>query len=242
MYNSAVQRIFRPHFRFTHLAFLALALPGKLGAISDEEFFQAAMIDDRVQGQLTASGTRYDRESLVITHPYLPFGTQVQVTNLDTEKSAVAEVVDRPYPVFHSVGLSAALAQILGIPPLTPVEVSITPRIDPNLAQPYPNPGRVIPVAHRPASQGWPAPPSMTAAPSTTSFRLQFGSFADPENAQVLKRNLAGLGIPSVVATAPGGKHYRVLSLSTYADSAQAQAVAALMVQRGLIREAIAVR
>lgn len=237
-----MQRNSQPHFPFAYAALLALAIPGSLGAISEEEFFQAAMIDDRVQGQITASGVRYDRDRLVVTHPYLPFGSRVQVTNLENELSAIAEVVDRPYPVFHSVGLSASVAQHLGIPPLTRAEVSITTRFDTSIAEAQPSPGRTIPVAYRPSSSIHEPVTPAVAMSSSSSYRLQFGAFADPSNAQMLERSLNGLGIPAAVSTSPGGKHFRVVSLSTYANSAQAQAVAGLLIQRGLIREAIAVR
>lgn len=244
-----MQKSFAPRFSFFYPALLLLTLPGRSAAISDEEFFQAAMIDDQVQGKVTASGLRYDRDGLVITHPYLPFGTRVQITNLENEQFTVAEVIDRPRPVFHSVGLSAAVAQLLGVPPLTPVEVSVTTRIETPVAQARPNPdssrptpGRTIPVAYRPASSFKASPSPAAPAPSAAMFRLQFGSFADPANANLMQRTLTGLGIPAVVSNSPGGRHFRVLSLSTYENSAQAQSVANLMVQRGLIREAIAVR
>lgn len=244
-----MQKSFFPRFSFFYPALLLLSLPGRTEAISEEEFFQAAMIDDRVQGQITASGIRYERDSLVATHPYLPFGTRIQITNLENEKVAVAEIIDRPRPVFHSVGLSAAVAQVLGIPPLTPVEVSVTTRLETPVAQmrpktdsAHPTPGRTIPVAYRPAASFQASQqPAATPAPSAASFRLQFGSFADPDNANLMQRSLTGLGIPAVVSTSPGGAHYRVLSRSTYENSAQAQSVANLMIQRGLIREAIAV-
>jgi rare lipoprotein A len=235
-----VQRSFRFYLPYIHIVFLALYLPGKLRAISEEEFFQAAMIDDHVQGQLTASGVRYDREHLVVTHPYLPFGTRIQITNLENEQTAEAEVVDRPHPVFHTIGLSAAVAQRLCIPPLTPVEVSVT-RIETPLAHTPPSAGHTIAVSYRPSSS-FPAASTALNTPRSSNFRLQFGSFADPSNANLMQQSLNALGIPSAVSIAPGGKHFRVLSQSTYEDSAQAQSVASLMVQRGLIREAVAVK
>jgi hypothetical protein len=237
-----VQRSSRPRFSFLHFTLFALLVPARLLAISEEEFFQASMIDDRVQGQITASGVRYERDNLVITHPYLPLGPRIQVTNLDNEQSVVAEVIDRPRPVFHSIGLSAAVAQQLGVPPLTTVQVSITAQFDPLLAQTPPSAEKVIPVAYRPSSSLRPVASQQVEAPSAFTFRLQFGFFAEPANATLMQHSLNGLGIPAVVATAPSGKHFRVLSLSTYESSAQALSVADLMMQRGLIREAIAVR
>lgn len=240
MYNFIVQRNYHLCLPYLHAAVLALCLPGRLGAISEEEFFQAATIDDRVQGRITASGVRYERESLVVTHPYLPFGTRIQITNLENEQTAVAEVIDRPHPVFHTIGLSAAVAQRLCIPPLTAVEVSVT-RMDAPIAATPPTAAHTIPVAFRPSlSSRTPVAPA--AAPSVSTFRLQFGSFADPANASLMQHSLNSLGIPCAVSTAPGGKHFRVLSQSTYENSSQAQSVADMMIQRGLIREAIAVR
>lgn len=50
------------------------------------------------QGKRTASGERFDKQRMVAAHRTLPFGSLVQVTNLDNGREVVVRVVDRgPY-------------------------------------------------------------------------------------------------------------------------------------------------
>lgn len=46
-------------------------------------------------GYKTASGARFNPESLTAAHKSLPFGTLVKVTNLDNNKSVVVSINDR---------------------------------------------------------------------------------------------------------------------------------------------------
>jgi rare lipoprotein A len=46
-------------------------------------------------GRRTASGEIYDENKLTAAHPTLPFGTLVQVTNLENDKSVVFRINDR---------------------------------------------------------------------------------------------------------------------------------------------------
>lgn len=47
------------------------------------------------QGNETASGTTFDKETYVAAHPKYPFGTIVRVTNLENNKSVNVKIVDR---------------------------------------------------------------------------------------------------------------------------------------------------
>ena len=46
-------------------------------------------------GRTAANGERFSNKELVAAHPTFPFGTKVQVTNLENNKSAQVEIIDR---------------------------------------------------------------------------------------------------------------------------------------------------
>jgi rare lipoprotein A len=46
-------------------------------------------------GQTTASGARFDMQSLVAAHPTYPFGTMVRVTNLTNGRTVRVRIIDR---------------------------------------------------------------------------------------------------------------------------------------------------
>ena len=48
-------------------------------------------------GRKTASGERFNMFSMTACHPTLPFGTLVQVVNLDNNRSVVVRITDRGY-------------------------------------------------------------------------------------------------------------------------------------------------
>ena len=47
------------------------------------------------EGKITASGARFDANSMVAAHPNYPFGTVVRVTNLRNDRSVKVRIVDR---------------------------------------------------------------------------------------------------------------------------------------------------
>ncbi len=68
------------------------------------------------QGQLTASGARYDRRAMTCAHRWLPFGSVVRVTDLETQRSVEVVVTDRgPHVRGRIVDLSLAAAEALGM-------------------------------------------------------------------------------------------------------------------------------
>jgi rare lipoprotein A len=66
-------------------------------------------------GNPTASGEAFNPEDLTAAHPSLPFGTQVQVTNLDNGRSIVVRINDRLGNGHRIIDLSTAAARILGL-------------------------------------------------------------------------------------------------------------------------------
>jgi rare lipoprotein A len=61
------------------------------------------------EGQLTASGERFDPDELTAAHKSLPFGTRVRVTNPETGESVVVRINDRgPFVGGRCLDLSRA--------------------------------------------------------------------------------------------------------------------------------------
>ena len=64
----------------------------------------------------TASGQRFNPEAMTMAHKSLPLGTQVRVTNLGNQRSAVVRVNDRGPTTPDRVGdLSLAAARKIGM-------------------------------------------------------------------------------------------------------------------------------
>lgn len=67
-------------------------------------------------GNQSASGEIYNQNAMTAAHRSLPFGTRVQVTNLDNGRTAVVRINDRgPYAYGRVIDLSAAAARVLGV-------------------------------------------------------------------------------------------------------------------------------
>ncbi len=67
-------------------------------------------------GNQTASGEVYDMEAMTAAHRQLPFGTRVQVDNLDNGRSAVVRINDRgPFAHGRIIDLSKAAAREVGM-------------------------------------------------------------------------------------------------------------------------------
>ncbi|SDN35391.1 rare lipoprotein A [Pseudomonas arsenicoxydans] len=68
------------------------------------------------QGKRTASGERFNKNSLTAAHRQLPFGTRVKVTNLNNDKSCVVRINDRgPHARGRLIDVSHEAAERLGM-------------------------------------------------------------------------------------------------------------------------------
>jgi rare lipoprotein A len=68
------------------------------------------------QGKRTASGERFNKNSLTAAHRQLPFGTRVKVTNLNNDKSCVVRINDRgPHTRGRLIDVSHEAAEQLGM-------------------------------------------------------------------------------------------------------------------------------
>jgi rare lipoprotein A len=64
----------------------------------------------------TASGEHFDRGGLTAAHRSLPFGTRVQVTNVQTGRAVVVRINDRgPFVRGRSLDLARGAAQAIGL-------------------------------------------------------------------------------------------------------------------------------
>jgi rare lipoprotein A len=67
-------------------------------------------------GNYTASGEIFNQYDMTAAHPSLPFGTLVQVTNLDNGASVTVRINDRgPFAGGRIIDLSAGAAEALGM-------------------------------------------------------------------------------------------------------------------------------
>ncbi|MBJ6118074.1 septal ring lytic transglycosylase RlpA family protein [Pontibacter sp. BT310] len=72
---------------------------------------KASYYADRMQGQRTASGERYDKTQLTAAHSSLPFNTLVEVTNQANGKSVIVKINDRMPKGSRIIDLSRAAAR-----------------------------------------------------------------------------------------------------------------------------------
>ena len=82
---------------------------------SRSEIGSASYYAHRFHGRRTASGERYDEGALTAAHRTLPFGTRVQVTNLENDRSVVVRINDRgPHRRGRVLDVSRRVARELG--------------------------------------------------------------------------------------------------------------------------------
>jgi rare lipoprotein A len=79
------------------------------------------------QGKRTAFGTRFDQRKLTAAHPWLPFGTKVRVTEVNTGKSVIVTITDRLYSNRRVIDLSTAAAHMLGMMRVGLTKVTLEP-------------------------------------------------------------------------------------------------------------------
>jgi rare lipoprotein A (peptidoglycan hydrolase) len=69
----------------------------------------------RWQGNVTASGDRYNESVLTAAHATLPLGSRVRVTLANSDRSVVVIINDRPGTRTRIIDLSRGAAEALGI-------------------------------------------------------------------------------------------------------------------------------
>lgn len=80
-----------------------------------EEAGEASWYGGKYHGERTASGERFDMNSMTAAHRTLPFGTKIRVTNRENGQTALLRVNDRgPFVEGRIVDVSRAAAEDLG--------------------------------------------------------------------------------------------------------------------------------
>ncbi len=160
-------------------------------------------------GRPTASGERYDMKALTAAHRTLPFGTRVEVRNLDNGKSVVVRINDRgPFEKNRVIDLSQAAARAIGMigPGTAQVELVAVGRSD------LPPAAFAVQVgafqdeerAQRLAADLCSRYPQVEVRSDRVWHRVQVGSFPDRAHAERFAEQLAAAGYTAVVVPLSG--------------------------------------
>lgn len=181
-----------------------------------DEVGLASWYGEAFNGRPTATGEIFDMHALTAAHKTLPLPALVEVTSLDTGRSAILRLNDRgPFVDGRIIDLSRGAAQELGIlnQGLGRVRVRYVgpaPRLE----------GR--PVRYASATPGASAPPTQPPPPPIHApplepppiptplaggHRVQAGSFASRANAEAAARALGDRARVETVQTAAGTFH-----------------------------------
>jgi rare lipoprotein A len=159
-------------------------------------------------GRRTANGERYDMNDLTAAHPSLPFGTRVAVRNPRTGQSVTVRINDRgPFSKNRVIDLSYAAAREAGVwgPGTAFVELYLAPggeRVVPSRftvqVAAFSEHERAV-ALHQELARVY---PETTVHSDGTWNRVQVGVFTDRDQAESVRRELAVLGLQSVVVAA----------------------------------------
>jgi len=164
---------------------LCLVITSTLFA-SEAEVFKlealASFYAEDFHGRPTASGELFDMNALTAAHKTLPFGTKLEITNLENGKQVVVRVNDRgPFVPNREIDLSRGAAEKLDMITAGVARVSIR-----KVSGPEGTEGTVLVKKAGPASivtttnseSG-----SKTTTPGVTTWRIQLASFSHKANA-----------------------------------------------------------
>lgn len=149
----------------------ACAVNPRLHPIDPVQTGLASWYGPGFHGQDTSSRETFNMYELTAAHRTLPFGTWVEVTNLDNGRSVRVKINDRgPFIRGRIIDLSYAAARVLGMvdPGVIPVRIDVLPELSPPLHLPL--------------------------------YSVQIGSFTQERNAEKLKRRLVS-SYPDVYIT-----------------------------------------
>lgn len=172
-------------------------------------------------GRRTANGEKYNMYDMTAAHPRLPFGTRLEVRNVKTGQTVTVRINDRgPFKKSRILDLSYAAARQVGVfaPGTAYVEIYPTGRVRPDRAEKGPanelasvassvpprytvqvgafsDAGRAVDL-HREISRIY---PEVFVHSDGTWNRVQVGLFTHRDQAEAVRRELAVLGMSSVV-------------------------------------------
>jgi rare lipoprotein A len=155
-------------------------------------------------GQRTANGERYDMDLLTAAHPTLPFGTLVEVRNLENGKSVTVRINDRgPFEKRRVIDLSRAAARAIGMvgPGTARVELVAI-----GVAPPAPQIYAVQVAAFEDAARAEELAATLrrdhrgvAVRADGVWHRVQVGEFGDRPAAESLREKLVAMGLTAIV-------------------------------------------
>ncbi|HVR98807.1 MAG TPA: septal ring lytic transglycosylase RlpA family protein [Thermoanaerobaculia bacterium] len=171
----------------------------------------ASWYGPQFHGRRTASGERYDMHDLTAAHPTLPFGTRLEVRNVQNGRSVVVRVNDRgPFAKRRVIDLSYAAAEAIGVvrPGTASVEIYLAgargsqigvapPRYTVQVGA-FSETEKAVELRGELARMY----PEAAVHSDGTWNRVQIGAFVDRQQAESLRRELAVLGMESFVVAA----------------------------------------
>lgn len=203
-------RLLLPRLRLSSLVglclFLALALHSGCTSVRRPEpqvveTGRASWYGGKFHGRPTASGERYDMHRLTAAHQTLPFGTVLEVRNLDNGRVCQVRVNDRgPFAKGRILDVSFAAAKELGMigPGTARVELALLPAAVPA--------GRVVFAS----TDGGGGPGEEFGDPAAAreegAYTVQVGAFSQEGRAATL-RDLLRVRFPETVIRSEGSWH-----------------------------------
>lgn len=166
----------------------------------------ASWYGPRFHGRRTANGEIYDMNRLTAAHKKLPFGTVVEVTNLDNGRRVEVRINDRgPFVGRRILDLSQAAAGAIGM--LGPGTAKVQLRV---LRAPPP-PRYTVQVgafedaerARALAEELRERYPETVVTSDGTWHRVQVGSYGKRNEAEAVSLEIAGRGMASLVVDLP---------------------------------------
>ena len=106
------------------LLFIAFLCVLSIGIKAQTQMGKASVYHNKYHGRKTFSGEVYKKDKVSAAHAYLPMGTKLHVTNLETNKTLEVTINDRmskksPYVI----DLSHEAARLLGIKNFNPARI-----------------------------------------------------------------------------------------------------------------------
>jgi rare lipoprotein A len=166
--------------------------PAKIGST---ETGIASWYGHPYHGRRSASGEIYDMEQFTAAHRTLPFGTWLEVTNLQNRKVVDVRINDRgPFVDGRIIDLSLAAARTIDMVGPGTARVKLKVIAGPSSSTNVPSPGRASPPT--PAPSATPAPTASRAArvPQTSVdaelYTVQAASFSDRADAESFQASI----------------------------------------------------
>ncbi len=174
--------------------------------ISGRESGVASWYGPGFDGRMTASGERYDMHAMTAAHRTLPFGTVLEVRNLDNGKITQVRINDRgPFKNNRIVDLSLTAAKAIGMVGPGTARVELRTLVLGGGDRRY-----VVQVgafqeealADALVARLHPAYPDVALRSDEVWHRVQLGVFDDPDEAAALAKKLSRQGYSALVIAA----------------------------------------